>query len=116
MNRPGMDKLMSDKVTLGADASVAAGPVGRSAAANTDLKMSAEILSWSRSKGLFAGLALNGATLRPDEQADEEIYGRKLTNREILNDTNVAPPAAARALISELDKYSARSNADRVKQ
>ena len=73
MNQHGMDKLMGDKFTLGADASVAAGPVGRTAKADTDLKMTAEILAWSRAKGLFAGISLNGATLRPDEDVDEAL-------------------------------------------
>jgi lipid-binding SYLF domain-containing protein len=105
MNQSGMNKLLGDKITLGADASVAAGPVGRSASAQTDLKMSAEILAWSRSKGLFAGVALNGATLRPDEKTDRELYGRALTNREILMG-NVRPPAAADSLVAALDQYS----------
>src|SRR5579872_1370422 len=110
MNREGMNKLMSDKFTLGADASVAAGPVGGTAEANTDVKMSAEILSWSRAKGLFAGVALNGASLRPDEPANDELYGRKMGNREILASPNIAPPAQARSLITELDKFAGRSS------
>jgi lipid-binding SYLF domain-containing protein len=105
MNRNGMNKLLSDKFTLGADASVAAGPVGRTAKADTDVKLSAEILAWSRAKGLFAGISLNGATLRPDSDANGELYGRKLTNREVL-EGNVAAPAAAQSLVSALDKYS----------
>jgi len=114
MNRRGMDKLMSDKVTLGADASVAAGPVGRTAAANTDLKMNAEILAWSRAKGLFAGISLNGASLRPESDVNAELYGHKMTNREILG-ADLQAPDSARPLISELDKYSMRSNnADRT--
>src|SRR5579872_1671029 len=82
MNRHGMDRLMGDKFTLGADASVAAGPVGRTASADTDARMSAEILAWSRAKGLFAGIALNGATMRPDTDANEELYGHKIGNQE----------------------------------
>lgn len=114
MNRRGMDKLTGDKITLGADASVAAGPVGRTAEANTDVRMSAEILAWSRAKGLFAGVALNGASLRPDEARDEELYGHKIRTREILM-SSLPAPAAAHPLIAELDKYSMRSNnADRV--
>jgi len=112
MNKRGMQKLNSDKITLGADASVAAGPVGRTAAANTDLKMSAEMLAWSRSKGVFAGISLNGASLRPDNSRNEELYGHKMGTREILM-SNSAPPAAARPLIAELDKYSSSSSADR---
>lgn len=103
MNEHGMRELDKDKFTLGADASVAAGPVGRTATANTDAYMTAEILSWSRSKGLFAGLALSGATLRPDRDANRELYGDKLDSREVMAK---APPAAARPLIAELDKYS----------
>jgi len=114
MNRRGMEKLLSDKVTLGAGASVAAGPVGRSANVETDVEMHAEMLAWSRSKGLFAGVALNGATLRPDRNRDAELYGRRTGTREILMG-NMAPPPAARPLIAELDRYSMRSNsADRV--
>ncbi len=115
MSRRGMDKLMGDKFTLGADASLAAGPVGRTAAANTDVKMTAEILAWSRAKGLFAGISLNGATLRPDADRNEELYGHKMNNRDVLMGT-MTPPAAAQQLIHELDKYSMRSNdADRDK-
>ena len=116
MNESGMKKLEKNKFTLGADASVAAGPVGRTAAANTDAYMNAEILSWSRSKGLFAGIALNGATLRPDKDDNRELYGQALDNQQILmSDTKV--PAAAEPLIHELDRYSMRkeSNADRSK-
>jgi lipid-binding SYLF domain-containing protein len=106
MNQGGEDKLLSDKFTLGGEGSLAAGPVGRTATAQTDLQMHAEILSWSRSQGLFAGLALEGATLRPDQEDDTAIYGKKLTNREILT-THVRVPKAAARLISELDKYPA---------
>jgi len=114
MNRRGMDKLAQDKITLGADASIAAGPVGRTAAANTDLKMNAEILAWSRAKGLFAGVSLNGASLREDKDTNADLYGHSMTNREVLAST-AAAPAAAQPLISALDKYSSRSsNADRV--
>src|SRR5215212_11043843 len=84
MNERGADKLLSSKFTLGAEGSVAAGPVGRTATAQTDAQMHAEILSWSRSQGLFAGLALEGATLRQDQDDNATIYGRKLKNREIV--------------------------------
>jgi len=106
MNERGMRDLDKDKFTLGGDASVAAGPVGRTATANTDAYMSAEILSWSRAKGLFAGVALSGATLRPDRDANKELYGERLDNKQILM-TKTEPPTAARPLIAELDKYSA---------
>src|ERR1035441_845094 len=107
MNEHGMHELDKDKFTLGGDASVAAGPVGRTATANTDAYMSAEILSWSRAKGLFAGISLSGATLRPDREGNKELYGERLGNREILM-TKRESPAAARALIAELDRYSMR--------
>ena len=105
MNEHGMHELDKDKVTLGGDASVAAGPVGRTASANTDAYMTAEILSWSRSKGLFAGVSLSGASLRPDRESNKELYGQPLGNREILMTKMEAPPAAM-PLIHELDRYS----------
>jgi SH3 domain-containing YSC84-like protein 1 len=107
MNEQGMRDLDKDKFTLGGDASVAAGPVGRTATANTDAYMTAEILSYSRTKGVFAGVSLSGASLRPDRDSNKELYGEKLDNRQILM-TKREPPAAARALIAELDKYSMR--------
>jgi lipid-binding SYLF domain-containing protein len=109
MNERGMRSLDKDKVTLGGDASVAAGPVGRTAAANTDAYMNAEILSWSRTKGIFAGISLNGASLRPDRESNKELYGTALGSKEILM-TKTAPPAAARPLLSELDRYSVRKD------
>ena len=107
MNARGADKLLSSKFTLGAEGSVAAGPVGRTATAQTDAQMHAEILSWSRSQGLFAGLALEGATLRQDLNDNAALYGRKLQNREIVT-TSVRTPKAAEKLILQLNKYSAR--------
>jgi lipid-binding SYLF domain-containing protein len=107
MNERGADKLLSSKFTLGAEGSVAAGPVGRTATAQTDLQMHAEILSWSRSQGLFAGLALEGATLRQDLDDNAILYGKKLENREIVT-TSVRTPAAAAKLINLLNKYSPR--------
>ncbi len=107
MNERGADKLLSSKFTLGAEGSVAAGPVGRTATAQTDAQMHAEILSWSRSQGLFAGLALEGATLRQDLDDNFAIYGRKLENREIVS-TAVPTPRAAEKLIALLNKYSPR--------
>jgi lipid-binding SYLF domain-containing protein len=94
MNDRGMKHLLDDKFTLGGDASAAAGPVGRSASAQTDAEMHAEMLSYSRSRGLFAGISLEGATLRRDEDADRELYGRGVTNREILTGQVKTPPAA----------------------
>jgi lipid-binding SYLF domain-containing protein len=106
MNARGADKLLSSKFTLGAEASVAAGPVGRTATAQTDAQMHAEILSWSRSQGLFAGLALEGATLREDLDDNSSLYGKKLGNRQIVT-TRVRTPKAAARLIALLTKYSA---------
>ena len=107
MNTDGIEKLLQDKFTLGADASVAAGPVGRNASAATDAQMTAKVLGYSRSKGLFAGLALNGAVLRPSGDDNEELYGRKMDPKEILLTGNVAPPAAASGLMQLLSKYAA---------
>jgi len=107
MNPRGVDKLLSSKFTLGAEGSVAAGPVGRTATAQTDAQMHAEILSWSRTQGLFAGLALEGATLRQDLDDNAAIYGRKLENRQIVTGSVRAPRSAAR-LIGLLNKYSSR--------
>lgn len=112
MNRHGMVRLTEDKVQLGADASVAAGPVGRTTNAETDASLTAEILAWSRSKGLFAGVSLSGATLRPDADRNAELYGSKMSNKEVLMGT-IPPPAAARPLIRELDRYSRFSSAGR---
>jgi lipid-binding SYLF domain-containing protein len=103
----GIKHLLSDKFTLGADATVAAGPVGRDAAAQTDAALHAEMLSYSRSRGIFAGLALDGATLRPDKDADKELYGRDVTNREILTTNAVAAPASAEKLEHALNRESA---------
>jgi len=105
MNERGMRRLIEDKFTLGAQAAVAAGPVGRSASAQTDAQLSADILSWSRSKGLFAGIALEGATLRNDLDENRELYGKELHSKDILL-TNMRPPAAAQPLVSSLNKYS----------
>jgi lipid-binding SYLF domain-containing protein len=108
MNRRGMQKLLGDKFTLGADASVAAGPVGRTVNAATDVRLDAEILAWSRAKGLFAGISLNGATLRNDSEANTELYGRKIDNKAVLSGIAVEPPPAARPLRDALDTYSMR--------
>ena len=106
MNRRGMEQLTKSKFTLGGDASVAAGPVGRTTNAQTDASMNAEILAWSRAKGLFAGIALDGATLRGDEDVNKELYGRKLTTQQIIMADNVAPPASATGLVTALDRVS----------
>jgi lipid-binding SYLF domain-containing protein len=108
MNQHGADKLLSSQFTLGAEGEVAAGPVGRSSTAETDALMRAEILSWSRSRGVFAGIALKGATLRQDVDANEALYGKKLENREIVT-VGVAPPPAATKLLALLNRYSLAS-------
>jgi len=105
MNKRGMDKLLSDKFTVGVDAAAAAGPVGRNARADTDVAMHAEILSWSRSRGAFAGISLQGATLRPDKDENQKLYGKAISNQEIIQQ-NVDAPAAASGLISALNKAS----------
>jgi len=107
MNKRGAEKLLSSKFTLGADASVAAGPVGRTSSADTDLKLHAEILTYSRARGVFAGVALNGATLRPDTESNTELYGSGLTNRQIVMGSNHRSPVAAAELTANLNKYSA---------
>jgi lipid-binding SYLF domain-containing protein len=112
MNRHGEDRLLSSKFTLGADAEVAAGPVGRTAEAQTDAKMTAEILTWSRSRGVFAGLALKGATLREDDSANEELYGKRMENKQIV-ESGIAPPAEAERFVSMLNKYSSHRSAQR---
>jgi len=112
MNERGMRRLLEDKFTVGAEATVAAGPVGRSTSAQTDAQLSADILSWSRSKGLFAGVALQGATLRNDLDANRELYGQPLHNKEVLM-TDRRPPAAAEPLITALSKYSHREDKNR---
>ena len=105
MNAGGVDKLLSSKFTLGAEGSVAAGPVGRTATAQTDAQMHAEILSWSRSQGIFAGLALEGATLRQDLDDNAHLYGKKISNRDIVMSSMRAPKAGMR-LMTMLNKYS----------
>jgi lipid-binding SYLF domain-containing protein len=106
MNKRGVDRLLSSAFTLGGDASVAAGPLGRTATAQTDAMMTAEILSWSRSRGVFAGVALDGATLRGDDDANRDLYGKKLSVRDIVTgEVDVYVPESARPLIQRLSKY-----------
>lgn len=107
MSERGADKLLSSQFTLGGEASVAAGPVGRTATAQTDAYLGADILSWSRSRGLFAGVALEGATLREDLDDNASIYGRTVENRAIVTG-GMRVPAEAEALLALLNKYSAR--------
>jgi lipid-binding SYLF domain-containing protein len=105
MNDRALHSLLSDKFKLGADASVAAGPVGRSTAAGTDLKLNAEILSYSRSKGIFAGVSLDGAVVQADKSGDQALYGDHVNIHEIL-DGQVQVPSSARGLVHELHAYS----------
>lgn len=107
MNAGGVEKLLSNKFTLGADASVAAGPVGRTAAAQTDLEMHAQILSWSRTQGVFAGIALQGASLEQDLKENQVMYHKTITNRQVVSDGTKVPEMAA-GLIALLNKNSAR--------
>jgi len=107
MNDSGMKHLLSSKFTVGGEATAAAGPVGREASAQTDAALRAEILSYSRSRGLFAGVALQGATLRPDDDANKELYGSAITNREILTG-GAKTPASAAKLEALLNRNSAR--------
>ena len=102
MNRKGVEKLIGDKFTIGADASAAAGPVGRQTAAQTNIRMNAEILTYSRAKGLFAGISLDGATLRADKDDNRDFYGKDVDARKILIEGSVAMPAEARPLASAL--------------
>jgi lipid-binding SYLF domain-containing protein len=112
MNQKGARSLLSSKVKLGADASAAAGPKGRTAEGATDIVMNAEILSYSRNKGLFAGISLEGSTLRSDGSANTKLYGRKLTAKEIIRDGKVGIPGAARELVSLLDSKSPTNRSD----
>jgi lipid-binding SYLF domain-containing protein len=104
MDNRGADKLLQNEFTLGAEGEIAAGPVGRNAAAQTDAAMRAEILSWSRTRGVFAGISLKGATLRTDLDANAELYGRKMDNRQVVKGS-MAPPAAAARLLEMLNRY-----------
>ncbi len=108
MNKGGMQSLLSNDFTLGADASVAAGPVGRQAGASTDLKMDAQILSYSRSKGLFAGLELKGVVIKPDKDDMRDVYGKGVTAKEVLQDNKVTAPEMVAAFPNTLGRYSAR--------
>src|SRR5208282_3337820 len=108
MNEKGAKSVMSSKVKLGGDASVAAGPVGRAASAETDIVMNAEILSYSRSKGLFAGLSLEGSTMRSDDGANKALYGKELSAKEIVREGKVGAPASAQPLLALLNKAAAR--------
>ena len=106
MNDQGANGILSSKVKIGGDASAAIGPVGRNAAADTDVTLRAQILTYSRARGLFAGVSLAGSTVRPDNDANERIYGKKLSARDIVLHNAVPPPASAKLLLSTLRKHS----------
>lgn len=112
MNPKGAESLLYSKVKIGADASAAAGPKGRTAEGATDIVMDAEILSYSRNKGLFAGVSLEGSTLRSDGGANENLYGKKLTAKQIIREGKVAIPPCARELVSLLDRKSPVNKSD----
>jgi SH3 domain-containing YSC84-like protein 1 len=114
MNPRGANSILGSKVKLGADAAAAAGPKGRDAAADTDIVMRAEILTYSRSRGLFAGISLEGSTLRSDGSANRKLYGRSLSAREIVRQGKVGVPASGRELVSLLDKTSPKNESDPV--
>lgn len=104
MNEGGANSVMSSKVKLGADASIAAGPVGRTTSAETDAVMKAQILSWSRSRGIFAGISLAGSTMRTDGDGNKNLYGQDLTATDIVRNGKVKAPAAAQSLLSLLNR------------
>jgi lipid-binding SYLF domain-containing protein len=106
MNERGASSILSSKVKLGGDASVAAGPVGRNAAADTDVTLRAEMLTYSRARGLFAGVSLAGSTVRPDNDANERIYGKKIPSKDIVLKGAVPPPASAKLMLETLEKHS----------
>lgn len=113
MNPKGARSLLSSKVKLGADAAAAAGPKGRTAQADTDIVMRAEILSYSRARGLFAGVSLEGSTLRSDGGANENLYGRSLSAKDIIRDHKVGVPSSARTLVSVLNQKTPRNLSDK---
>ena len=107
MNQSAINKLLSSKFTIGGDASVAAGPVGRSSSAETDAQLHAELLTYSRTRGLFAGVSLQGATLRPDDDANKDMYGKTMSNQDVVLGS-AKPPANAAGLIAALNRHSSR--------
>lgn len=106
MNGRGAESILSSKVKIGGDIAAAAGPIGRNAAASTDIAMKAEILSYSRSRGLFAGISLAGSSLRPDNDGNERLYGKGVSSKDIVINSKIAPPASAKLLLSTLNSKS----------
>src|SRR5690349_10108767 len=114
MNDRGMESILSSKVKLGADASIAGGPKGRDASADTDAWMRAEILSYSRSRGLFAGVSLEGSTLRPDDEASEQVYGHAIKAKDIVRGVHTSVPDSGRHLVNVLQKSAPRNESERA--
>jgi len=114
MNDRGMESILSSKVKLGADASVAAGPKGRDASADTDAWMRAEILSYSRSRGVFAGISLEGSTIRPDDDASEQVYGHAIKAKDIVRGEHTGVPGTGRQLVNALRKSAPRNESERA--
>ena len=113
MNKRGADSILTSKVKLGGDIAAAAGPKGRNAAASTDVTMRAEVLSYSRSRGLFAGISLEGSTLRPDGDAQARIYGKGVSAKDIVINSSIHAPASARLLVSTLNKKAPRNRSEK---
>lgn len=114
MNSRGADALLSNKVKVGGNASAAAGPKGRNIEASTDASLRAEILSYSRARGLFAGVSLEGTSLRPDDEASEQVYGRKMTARDIVMGKRIGVPASGRHLVDVLEKNAPRNESKKT--
>jgi lipid-binding SYLF domain-containing protein len=114
MNERGASSILNSKVKIGADASAAAGPKGRDASADTDAYLRAEILSYSRSRGLFAGISLEGSTLRPDDDANADVYGRKITAKEIVMGKKTVVPASGRLLVRVLQKNAPHNESQKA--
>ena len=112
MNRRGAESILSTKVKLGGDMSAAAGPVGRNASAETDIAMQAEILTYSRARGLFAGISLAGSTVRPDNDGNERIYGHGVSAKDIVINSKIRPTASAKSLLSTLNRKSPGNRSD----
>jgi SH3 domain-containing YSC84-like protein 1 len=113
MNSRSASSMLSSKVKLGGDASAAAGPVGRTASAETDVALRADILSYSRARGLFAGISLEGSTLRPDNDANKHLYGKKIEAKDVVLNGAVTPPPSSTKLLSALDKASPRNKSEK---
>jgi lipid-binding SYLF domain-containing protein len=113
MNQRGADSILSSQVKLGGDVSAAAGPKGRSVSAATDVTMRAEILSYSRARGLFAGISLQGSTLRPDNDGNERLYRKGTTAKDVVINSAIRPPASAKLLLATLNKKSPKNKSDK---